>query len=94
MTHTKTSTSAFILLQMCFPNFQLNQKCRGGGDRPASYAYVQAVYLQELNWEAGTSNAGFAGSHLCSGLHEFCLRLTSRVLLFALQQSEAYHMRP
>ena len=29
MTHTKTSTLAFISLQTCFPNFQLTQKSRG-----------------------------------------------------------------
>ena len=29
MTHTKTSSLAFISLQTCFPNFQLNQKSRG-----------------------------------------------------------------
>ena len=31
MTHTKTSTLAFILLQNYFANFQLNQKSMGGG---------------------------------------------------------------
>ena len=29
MTHPKTSSLAFISLQTCFPNFQLNQKSRG-----------------------------------------------------------------
>ena len=43
MTQTKTSTLAFISLQTCFQNFQLNQKSRGGDcppRPPVFYAYV------------------------------------------------------
>ena len=40
MTHTKTSSLAFISLQTCLLNFQLNQKSRGDDCPPASYAYA------------------------------------------------------
>ena len=37
MTHTKTSSLAFLSLQTCFQNFHLNQKSRGGGRPPPCF---------------------------------------------------------